>query len=191
MKTKLFFKSTAVAVCCLTSFAFASCSKNDDTPPVSHLSFDKNKVELAEGNKVTVKVGGGVEPYKVTTGDAKIATATVEKNVITITAVKKGGTVINVSDKNKKSGIVTVVVKDAASALTFDKPTVTLAINKTEQVTVKGGTGPYMAVVQTPTIASAEVKGNVITVKGLKTGATTITVNDKNKNVGTIAVTIK
>lgn len=191
MKTKVFFKSTAVAVCCLTSFAFASCSKNDDTPPISHLTFDKNKVELAEGNKVTVKVGGGVEPYKVTTGDAKIATATVEKNVITITAVKKGGTVINVSDKNKKSGIVTVVVKDAASALTFDKPTVTLAINKTEQVTVKGGTGPYMAVVQTPTIASAEVKGNVITVKGLKTGATTITVNDKNKNVGTIAVTIK
>ena len=191
MKTKLFFKSTAVAVCCLTSFAFASCSKNDDTPPISHLTFDKNKVELAEGNKVTVKVGGGVEPYKVTTGDAKIATATVEKNVITITAVKKGGTVINVSDKNKKSGIVTVVVKDAASALTFDKPTVTLAINKTEQVTVKGGTGPYMAVVQTPTIASAEVKGNVITVKGLKTGATTITVNDKDKNVGTIAVTIK
>jgi hypothetical protein len=191
MKTKVFFKSTAVAVCCLTSFAFASCSKNDDTPPISHLTFDKNKVELAEGNKVTVKVGGGVEPYKVTTGDAKIATATVEKNVITITAVKKGGTVINVSDKNKKSGIVTVVVKDAASALTFDKPTVTLAINKTEQVTVKGGTGPYMAVVQTPTIASAEVKGNVITVKGLKTGATTITVNDKDKNVGTIAVTIK
>ena len=191
MKTKLFFKSTAVAVCCPTSFAFASCSKNDDTPPISHLTFDKNKVELAEGNKVTVKVGGGVEPYKVTTGDAKIATATVEKNVMTITAVKKGGTVINVSDKNKKSGIVTVVVKDAASALTFDKPTVTLAINKTEQVTVKGGTGPYMAVVQTPTIASAEVKGNVITVKGLKTGATTITVNDKNKNVGTIAVTIK
>ena len=191
MKTKVFFKSTAVAVCCLTSFAFASCSKNDDTPPISHLTFDKNKVELAEGNKVTVKVGGGVEPYKVTPGDAKIATATVEKNVITITGVKKGGTVINVSDKNKKSGIVTVVVKDAASALTFDKPTVTLAINKTEQVTVKGGTGPYMAVVQTPTVASAEVKGNVITVKGLKTGATTITVNDKNKNVGTIAVTIK
>ena len=191
MKTKVFFKLTAVAVCCLTSFAFASCSKNDDTPPISHLTFDKNKVELAEGNKVTVKVGGGVEPYTVTPGDAKIATATVEKNVITITAVKKGGTVINVSDKNKKSGIVTVVVKDAASALTFDKPTVTLAINKTEQVTVKGGTGPYMAVVQTPTIASAEVKGNVITVKGLKTGATTITVNDKNKNVGTIAVTIK
>ncbi len=182
-------KLTSLSLAALV-FMFASCDKDDDIK--KDLKFSpSDKVEVTVGNSATVTVSGGTIPYAVASGDAKVATATVDKSTITIKGVEKGTATITVTDKGKKnSGKITVTVKE--EGLTFDKKTLEVEESKEAVVTVSGGTAPYAAESKDATIASAIVNDDKITVKGLKAGTTTITVTDKDKkNSGTVTVTVK
>ncbi len=84
-------------------------------------------------------VSGGTIPYAVASGDAKVATATVDKSTITIKGVAKGTATITVTDKGKKnSGKITVTVKE--EGLTFDKKNVG---SGREQRSCRDGFGRY------------------------------------------------
>lgn len=173
-------------------FTFASCDKDDDKDKNS-LNFDRNKVEVLVGKSDTVTVSGGTAPYVVTSSDAKIATVKVEKNKIAITGVKNGSVTIAVKDKNANTGKIAVTVKDAdAKGLDFDKKKVEINAGKEDVVTIKNGTAPYAVAVKDETVATATIKDNKVTIKGLKAGKTTVTVTDKDKkNEGSISVEIK
>lgn len=179
------FVSLSLVAMALT---FASCDKEDN---VKKIKLSTDKVEVAVGKTADVTVSGGTEPYQVASADTKIATTKVDKSKITITGVAKGTTTIAVTDKDKNSGKITVTVK-GAETLTFDKNSVEVDAAKETVVTVTGGTAPYAAEAKDATIATAAVKDNKITVKGLKAGTTTITVTDKDKKIsGTFTVKVK
>lgn len=189
MKQVKFIKLAVAMLCCMFAMTVASCDKDDDETP-SAFKFNPAKVEVAVGESANVTVNGGTEPYTVASSDVKIATVTVSKNTITVTGVKEGKVTLNVSDKNKKVGMIAVTVKKA-SALELDKKAVNVAVGKEETITVKNGTAPYTATAKDVSIATVSVKDGKITVKGVKAGTTTITVTDKNKLNGTISVTVK
>ena len=166
MKQMKFLKFAAAMLCCVFAMTIVSCDKDDDDAPTpSAFKFNPAKVEVAVGASANVTVSGGTEPYTVASSDVKTATVKVSKNIITVTGVKEGKVTLNVSDKNKKVGMLAV--------------------------TVKNGTAPYSATAKDASIATASVKDGKITVKGVKAGTTTITVTDKNKLNGTISVTVK
>jgi len=190
MKKKNFSKLAAAILSCALTMSVVSCDKNDDNSVPSAFKFNPAKAEVAAGSNANITISGGTEPYTVTSGDVKTATVSVVKNVITVTGVKAGNTNIQVKDKNKKVGILTVTVK-AATALDFDKKSINVSLNKEETVTVKSGTSPFTATVKDASIATASVKDSKIIIKGVKAGTTTITVSDKNKLSGTISVTVK
>jgi hypothetical protein len=164
-----------------------SCDKDDD----KGLSFDPGKVEVVISKTVDVTVSKGVVPYTVTSGDIKIATVEIDKtnkNLIKITGVKEGSTTITVQDKDKTSGQILVKV---IKSLILDKSTVDLGAGKTEVVKVSGGMAPYTVASKDKAIATAEVKDDKITIKGVKAGKTDVTVTDKNKETAVITVTVK
>ena len=116
MKISKFFKLTAAMLACVSAIAVTSCDNNDD-PKGSGLKFDPADVAVAPGATVT-------------SGDAQIATASVNDNTITITGVEEGTTAvvvmddkvavkgvkagttsITVTDKDKKTGTISVTVK--------------------------------------------------------------------------------
>lgn len=189
MKQMKFLKFAAAMLCCVFAMTVVSCDDDDDEVP-SAFKFSPAKAEVAVGASTDITVTGGTEPYTVTSSDAKTATVKVSKNIITVTGVKEGKVTLNVSDKNKKVGMLAVTVKKV-TALELDKKAVNVAVGKEETVTVKNGTAPYTATAKDATIATASVKDGKITVKGVKAGTTTITVTDKNKLNGTISVTVK
>lgn len=177
-------------------FAFASCGDDDDDKVNNILKFTPDKVQVAVEKTATVTVSGGTTPYTVASSDDKTATVKIDKSTITVTGVKQGTATITVTDKNKNTGKVTVTVTTAASELDLSKSpaTVVASINvgKEDVVTIKGGVSPYTAESKDATIATATVKDDKVTIKGVKAGTTTITVADKDKkNSGTISVTIK
>ena len=191
MKQMKFLKFAAAMLCCVFAMTIVSCDKDDgDAPTPSAFKFNPAKVEVAVGASANVTVSGGTEPYTVASSDVKTATVKVSKNIITVTGVKEGKVTLNVSDKNKKVGMLAVTVKKV-TALELDKKAVNVAVGKEETVTVKNGTAPYSATAKDASIATASVKDGKITVKGVKAGTTTITVTDKNKLNGTISVTVK
>ncbi len=75
------------------------------------LDFDEKSVSVAVGKEETVTVKGGTKPFSATAKDTKIATVTVKDDKITIKGVKAGTTSITVTDKDKKTGAISVTVK--------------------------------------------------------------------------------
>lgn len=75
------------------------------------LDFDKKSVSVAVGKEETVTVKGGTTPYTATAGDTNIATVTIKDDKIAIKGVKAGTTTITVTDKDKKTGTISVTVK--------------------------------------------------------------------------------
>lgn len=170
------------------AFTFVSCDKDDK---VDVLNFSADKVVVEVGKSATVTVSGGTTPYAVTSSDPKIATAAVDNSTITITGVAKGAVSVTVKDKNNNSKALSVTVRDAVG-IDFDKTSTTVAVGKEDIITIKGGVAPYTAEVKDASIATATIKDDKVTVKGVKAGTTTITVTGKDKkNSGTITVTVQ
>lgn len=111
MKTKFFLSSMLFAVLSLASLAMVSCDKDDNVKAPTLLKFNPNNTEVAVGKTATVSVKGGTAPYTANSKDAEIATASTKDATITIKGVKAGKTTITVTDKNKKSGTISVTVK--------------------------------------------------------------------------------
>lgn len=89
------------------------------------------------------------------------------------------------------SGITLVACdKDEADKLTFDKSSVELQVEETTTITVSGGVSPYTTKEVDETVVEATVDGKVITLKGLKEGATTVQVTDKNGVEAAITVKV-
>ena len=187
MEMKSIFKTMVMAALCLGTVTFASCGDDNDDKNTG-LKFSTTKVNVAPKATAKVKIGNGAQPFTVKSTDEKIATAKVDKNIITVTGVKEGSTSITVTDKNKLFGTISVNV---ATPLTFDKSSLEIAVGKEGVVTVKNGNAPYMVSVMDKKIATASVKKSNIIIKGMKAGTTTVNVLDKNKLAGTITVTVK
>lgn len=75
------------------------------------LDFDKKSVSVAVGKEETVTVKGGTKPFTAKAKDTRIATVTVTDDKITIKGVNAGTTSITVTDKDKKTGTISVTVK--------------------------------------------------------------------------------
>lgn len=187
--TRLKFWKQAFAIVCLThSLAITSCDDNND--PANTLKFNPDKVELAPETTATVEVKGATSTLSVESSDSKIVTASVKDNIVTLTGVAEGEATVTVTDKQNASGNISVTVK-AADNLLFDKNSLELSVDEDATVSVKDGKSPYEVTVTDESIASVSVKGNEITVKGLKAGTTTILVTDSNKKTGKITIAVK
>ncbi len=185
MEMKTIFKTMMMAACCLGVAVFTSCGDDDNNN--SGLKFSVAKVEVAPGATANVTIGNGTQPFTVKSTDEKTATVKVDKNTITVTGVKEGKASIIVTDKNKLSGTLAVNV---VTPLSFDKANVSVEVGKEDVVAIKSGKAPYTVSVKDTKTATATVKDDKITIKGVKAGTTTISVLDKDKLAGTITVTV-
>lgn len=187
MKKKSVFNSIVWMVCCLSAVMFASCSKDDDNKQKG-LKFNVAKVEVIPTGTANVTIGNGTQPFTVKSSDEKLAKVTVDKNVLTVTGVKEGKGTIMVTDKNKLMGTLPFMV---VAPLSFDKAAVEVTVGQEATVTVKSGDKPYTATVKDAGTATASVKDDKVTIKGVKKGTTTVTISDGKKKTGVISVTVK
>lgn len=173
------------------SIALVSCSdKDDEAPAATPLTFDAENVEVAVGATVAVKVKDGQAPYTALEKEKEVATAKVEENTITITGVSKGKTTVVVTDSKQNTGTITVTVKD--KGIDLDKEELKLKVDEEGVVTILGGKGPYLPTVEKEDIATASIKEDKLTVKGLKAGTTLVTVTGLDKmNIATLSVTVE
>jgi hypothetical protein len=171
------------------SVIFVSCKKDETTNSVI---FSSSKVEVPVGKSDSVKVNVGLTPFTLLAADNTIATAKVSSKLnsyIVVTGVKEGTTLITVTDKDKKTGKLSVTVKKVALVFTPTKAEV--AIGKTGTVKIAGGSAPYTILVGDITIATATVDKETITISGVKAGTTLITVTDKDKVTAKFDVVVK
>ena len=152
------------------------------------MKFSAAKVEVIPMGTANVTIANGTQPFTVKSSDMKLATVTVDKNTLTVTGFKEGKGTIMVTDKNKVMGTLPFTV---VAPLSFDKSMVEVEATTEVMVMVKSGTKPYTVMVKDPGTATATVKDDKVTIKGVKKGSTMVTVLDKTKKAGIISVTVK
>ena len=74
--------------------------------------------------------------------------------------------------------------------LTIDPAEVEVLVGETAEVKITAGNGGYEVISADATIAEASVSGDVVTVKGIKAGATVVTVKDAQKKAAPLKVTV-
>ncbi len=75
------------------------------------LEFDKAEVTVGVEKEEVVTVKTGTAPYTVKVSDEAVATATVNESAITIKGVKAGTATVTVTDKDGKTGEISVKVE--------------------------------------------------------------------------------
>lgn len=189
----------------IASFIFvallSACGGGGGSPGVS--SGPNSSFTVIAPSAVTLQVGslqayaikGGTKPYAVFSSNPAVAMGWVsgDDNVYVGTVVA-GTAVVTVTDaKNNKfdiavtSGSSTPFYMTAATAIT-----ITPGVAYAQTYTLGGGTPPYVATSNFPSIATVAINGNQMTITGVQISATTsnITIRDAAGATLTTAVTV-
>ena len=139
-------------------------------------------------------IAGGTAPYTAISSNANVAT-TPGGNItaLSITALAVGSAQVVVFDSTGKSVTVNVTVVGASGmALYTTAPTggVTVGASGTELYTVGGGTPGYSASSSNTSVATANVVGSTLTIRGQAGGSATVTVRDGAGVTVTLPVTV-
>ncbi|MFZ2308639.1 MAG: hypothetical protein WAW73_01525 [Rhodoferax sp.] len=185
----------------LFSLLLAACGGGGGSPGLSSGSVSTFSVVAPAA--VTLQVGllqqyavqGGVKPYSVFSDDPAVAVGWIGgDDVLYVGTIIPGTAKITTTDAKGskfditvKSGSSTAFYMTAASSMT-----ITPGAAYAQTFTLGGGTGPYTATSNFPSVATVSVNGNQMTITGVQISATTatITVRDAAGATLTSAVTV-
>lgn len=147
---------------------------------------------LAMGAAETFTVGGGRAPYTAVSSNKAVAVGTVDGGALTMGGVQNGSTTITVRDAQGATKNIAVTVSPGKALSTTAPSNLTLAIGVPAQQTylIRGGTAPYVVVVNNPLILSAKVSGGNLVLTGLTAGSSNVIVSDDAGGSVNIAVTV-
>lgn len=184
---------------------FTACSDDDDVydpetnvPEAQERPVIKtdvaDEVQVGVGETATFNITDGGGDYKVVAENPEFVNATINGNAVTLTGVGKGIAGVVVSDA--KGNYKHITVKCMYFKITLDKQEVNVGMklghtDGVAKVTVVGGNGNYTAESADETVARVSVKGDVITIQGVKTGETTVTVTDMMGLTQTVNVKVE
>ena len=160
------------------------------------LSFSQNNITIASGQNVPITITGGTGIYSIlNNSNSNNVSASINGTTITLsTSVTSGSSSITVCSTDMNScGIVNVTVgTTSTAAVSFSQSYPSVAIGQTTTVSVYGGTGTsyYVSTNTNPSVAQAVVSGSVLSLTGVATGTTTVTVCSSTGGCNTLPVTV-
>ncbi len=163
-------------------------------PKLADLEVFKTEIALEVGESAKVEITAGTGEYEVKSKNTDIATASLSKNMITISALKEGVTQIVVTDKNtEQSQEIKVTISPKMPDLAIgEQKTNSLEIGQTATLlTITAGSGSYTVTSSDTKKATVTEKDGVITVTAKGEGEVTVTIKDnKTGQTKTVKVTI-
>ena len=95
-------------------------SCKEEVESISELSLEQTKIQIKEGETVTVKIIGGSGNYQISLSDEKLAVAQIENNEINIRALLTGCVTLTVTDENGQTALLNIII--ISKILDSDKP---------------------------------------------------------------------
>lgn len=181
------------------SFGLTACSDDDDqtVAPVEEtvpIAFDTDTLVVGVGETATFNITQGGGDYRVISENPDIASATISGQTVTVTSTEKGLTGIVVSDA--RGSYKRIAVKSMYFTMTLSHKALSIGMklghtDGTATLTVTGGNGGYSATSADESIALVKgISGSTITLQGVATGETTVTVTDMMGLTATVKVTV-
>lgn len=187
----------------LVAILLAACGGGGGSPGLSSGSVSAftvvapTAVTLQVGTLQQYSVKGGVKPYSVFSSDPAVAVGWIGgDDFVSIGTVVPGKASITVLDAKGSKFDIAVTSGSSTAFFTTAATTLTLSPGATQAqtYTLGGGTGPYTATSNFPSVATVRVDGNRITITGVQidlTNTATITMRDAAGATLTSAVTVR
>ena len=156
-------------------------------------TLSQSSVTLGLGQSVSIYSTGSSAPvYMSTNSNPSVASIQTNSTQITVTASQTGSANASICYTGTANNCTNLsITVQAGSVLSFSQNNFTVAIGQGTTVTVTGGSGSYSVTSNSnPSIASAIMSGNSITVTGSTVGNTNVTACDTSGNCGTLDITV-
>ena len=169
---------------------------SDPTPGVPAVMASPQSLSLASGASADVLLSGGSGKYEYAVSNSAVATAVLSGGKLTVVAgTTTGSATVTVRDQADptRSVVIPVTVTTAPAPvkpMTASPSAATGSVQETLQFLLQNGTAPYNVVVSNPSVASVTlpVEANLLNVKLLQAGQTTLVVTDANSQTLSIQV---
>ncbi|MBC5764836.1 hypothetical protein [Ramlibacter albus] len=149
-------------------------------------------LNIGIGSTQAYTVGGGQAPYTATSSNTAVVVPTLSGGTLTLAGASGGSATVTIRDA-AGTNVATAVTVAAATPLAVAIPSGTiLPIGTTgsQTYTVTGGVSPYNVVSSNPSVLSASVSGNKVTLTGLAAGSATIQITDSANASVTAGITV-
>lgn len=143
---------------------------------------------LSMGQSAGCGISGGMSPYKASSGDPSVASASVNGSNLTVIGSSPGSTTVTVSDSGADAATVSVVV--VPQDLKVTPTTLTIVKGDSSQCLISGGISPYSAESSSNAV-TVSVSGEELTLNGKSPGSSTVTVRDSGNDSATVSVMVK
>ncbi|GIJ97603.1 hypothetical protein CAPN001_21720 [Capnocytophaga stomatis] len=145
-------------------------------------------LRATETTNINVLTGSG--NYEVTSSSIAVATTSVNGNRVVIVGKVIGSAKVTVKDKiTGKTAVINVTVS-AKNNIKLAQTTTEIKAGITRNVVISTGSGNYVAVSGNAGVATANISGNVLIVKGVKSGSTNITISNGIDNPTVLSVKV-
>lgn len=165
---------------------------DEDLPTYTNLSVNTetltiNLDETTEGSFSIIEGNGG---YKVTSSNAKIATAVVSGNEVIVTGLEYGTATLTITDWARKSASVKVVV-DQEQDLVAKTSSTTMFFGEQKTLEIYTGNGGYSITSSDESVATAKIsEDGKIEITSFVPGTTTLTIQDRRNKTAEISVKV-
>jgi hypothetical protein len=162
------------------------------------LTFSQSSVTLSSGQTVAVQISGGSGVYSVLNNSSQnngVVTTSISSSTISLTTSSTtGSSSVTVCSTDMNScGIINVTMGNTiSSAVSFSQQNPTLAVAQSLNVSIFGPTNSlfYVNSNSSPSVVQANLSGNTLTLLGITTGSSTLSVCASSNNCANMNVTV-
>ena len=174
---------------CASLYLTVSGSSTTNAAPV----LSQTSLSLTPGQSSTVSVSGLGNYYIGANSGVNIASATINSNTVTVSAIAIGATNISICQSGGLCSTLYVTVSGTASngtQLVLSQTSLTLNPGQTSTVYVTGNGNYYVSNNPTPSIATVQVNGSSVSVVGVGYGTDVISICQSDGQCAALSVSV-
>ena len=193
------YGSTVATLCLISNHS--NCSsvyvtvQNSSAQP---LTFSQNSVSIYSGQTLSVQISGGSGTYYVSNNASQnqgvVGTSISGSTINLSTTSTTGSSSITIcSTDNSSCGIINVTIgSGSTSAVSFSQSSPTVQIGQSINVSIYGPSGSlfYVSSNSSPSIVQPNLSGGTLTLLGITSGTSTISICAATNNCGILTVTV-
>ena len=140
-----------------------------------------------------IDLSGGIQPYHITTlPSSNVAMATISGDTLVIVGINSGTTPIVLQDSSSSPKVVNLqITTGSESPISATPQSASVSAGSSVNITLSGGIPPFTATIPpNASIATVSISGSIISVTGLSSGTTLMTIQDSFTPAETITIPI-
>jgi ferredoxin len=184
--------SAAITVCSSDNSTCGVISVNVGSgASYSTLSFSQTNPAMAVGQSNTISIIGGTIPYYVSSNsDSGAVQTAISSNILTLSAMSAGTSVITVCSNSSTCGTMTVTVGASADSLVFSQNNISLNSGQSSSVQISGSGGYYISSNSNSNAVSASVSGSTLSLAAVSPGTDNIGICSSSGQCGVVYATV-